>query len=98
MMNAIWSTFARMVYNVEVEVEDQQALEQQGTSNVGSLEYSGGSVEPGYGGGEAGDEAEEASLVGAPVQQRVLDENEQLGRNDPCWCGSGKKFKKCHGA
>lgn len=20
------------------------------------------------------------------------------GRNDPCWCGSGKKFKKCHGA
>jgi preprotein translocase subunit SecA len=21
-----------------------------------------------------------------------------LGRNDPCWCGSGKKFKRCHGA
>ncbi|MDP3277757.1 MAG: SEC-C metal-binding domain-containing protein [Deltaproteobacteria bacterium] len=21
-----------------------------------------------------------------------------LGRNDPCHCGSGKKFKKCHGA
>ena len=20
------------------------------------------------------------------------------GRNDPCWCGSGKKYKKCHGA
>ncbi len=20
-----------------------------------------------------------------------------LGRNDPCWCGSGKKYKKCHG-
>ena len=19
------------------------------------------------------------------------------GRNDPCWCGSGKKYKKCHG-
>ena len=19
-----------------------------------------------------------------------------LGRNDPCWCGSGKKYKKCH--
>ena len=40
----------------------------------------------------------ERAGVGAPVQQRVLDENEQLGRNDPCWCGSGKKFKKCHGA
>ena len=23
--------------------------------------------------------------------------NPKLGRNDPCWCGSGKKFKKCHG-
>ncbi|HWO49514.1 MAG: SEC-C metal-binding domain-containing protein [Solirubrobacterales bacterium] len=21
-----------------------------------------------------------------------------MGRNDPCWCGSGKKYKKCHGA
>ena len=21
----------------------------------------------------------------------------KVGRNDPCWCGSGKKFKKCHG-
>jgi preprotein translocase subunit SecA len=24
--------------------------------------------------------------------------NKNIGRNDPCWCGSGKKFKKCHGA
>lgn len=23
-------------------------------------------------------------------------EGEKIGRNDPCWCGSGKKFKKCH--
>ena len=22
----------------------------------------------------------------------------EINRNDPCWCGSGKKFKKCHGA
>ena len=28
-------------------------------------------------------------------QRRAADEP---GRNDPCWCGSGKKFKKCHGA
>ena len=24
--------------------------------------------------------------------------HEKIGRNDPCWCGSGKKYKKCHGA
>jgi len=23
--------------------------------------------------------------------------HKNIGRNDPCWCGSGKKFKKCHG-
>jgi preprotein translocase subunit SecA len=28
----------------------------------------------------------------------VKDEKEKIGRNDPCWCGSGKKYKKCHGA
>ena len=25
-------------------------------------------------------------------------ETPKLGRNDPCFCGSGKKYKKCHGA
>jgi hypothetical protein len=25
-------------------------------------------------------------------------EEPKLGRNDPCPCGSGRKFKKCHGA
>ncbi len=24
-------------------------------------------------------------------------EYKDIGRNDPCWCGSGKKYKKCHG-
>jgi preprotein translocase subunit SecA len=32
------------------------------------------------------------------TQQRVTSDHEKVGRNDPCWCGSGKKFKKCHGA
>ncbi|MDX6633060.1 MAG: preprotein translocase subunit SecA [Solirubrobacterales bacterium] len=32
------------------------------------------------------------------VETQVNDEHENLGRNDPCWCGSGKKYKKCHGA
>ncbi len=37
--------------------------------------------------------------VAAPViEQRRVDEEHQVGRNDPCWCGSGKKYKKCHGA
>jgi preprotein translocase subunit SecA len=33
----------------------------------------------------------------APVQQPVRRFGEKIGRNDPCPCGSGKKFKVCHG-
>jgi preprotein translocase subunit SecA len=32
------------------------------------------------------------------VEQRHVDPEKNIGRNDPCWCGSGKKFKRCHGA
>jgi preprotein translocase subunit SecA len=36
---------------------------------------------------------------GIPEQETVVkDEKDKIGRNDPCWCGSGKKYKKCHGA
>jgi preprotein translocase subunit SecA len=35
---------------------------------------------------------------GANPETVVKTEQENIGRNDPCWCGSGKKYKKCHGA
>jgi preprotein translocase subunit SecA len=38
------------------------------------------------------------SAAGVVAQTVRASEHEKLGRNDPCWCGSGKKFKKCHGA
>ncbi|MBI4036806.1 SEC-C domain-containing protein [Candidatus Daviesbacteria bacterium] len=38
---------------------------------------------------------------GQVISQQTLGEGGQIkknkiGRNDPCWCGSGKKYKKCH--
>ena len=33
-----------------------------------------------------------------PAQQTLRRTTEKVGRNEPCPCGSGKKFKKCHGA
>jgi preprotein translocase subunit SecA len=46
-------------------------------------------------------ELEQARMAGAgdrqPVQQ-VVRSGAKIGRNDPCPCGSGKKYKKCHGA
>ena len=72
----------------------------------GRVSYSGGGAPQGAmamaaaasGAAEGYAEAEEVLEPPQPVQQRRVDETEQLGRNDPCWCGSGKKFKKCHGA
>jgi preprotein translocase subunit SecA len=71
----------------------------------GRVSYSGGSGAAGAqalaaaaAGAAAGGGLAEADPEAAPVvQQRHTDANEP-GRNDPCWCGSGKKYKKCHGA
>ncbi len=30
-------------------------------------------------------------------QQPIVRVEKKIGRNDPCWCGSGKKYKNCHG-
>ncbi len=38
------------------------------------------------------EEGAEVAVASAPVRN-----DQKLGRNEPCWCGSGKKFKHCHG-
>jgi preprotein translocase subunit SecA len=43
--------------------------------------------------------AEESSANGeAPAPQKPIINKDNIGRNDPCPCGSGKKYKHCHGA
>ncbi|MBV9818094.1 MAG: preprotein translocase subunit SecA [Solirubrobacterales bacterium] len=74
----------------------------------GRVSYSGGTMATGsaaIAAAAAGASADpevlaEAEPFGAlePVEQRRVDAEQQVGRNDPCPCGSGKKFKKCHGA
>ncbi|MEW6444951.1 MAG: preprotein translocase subunit SecA [Pseudomonadota bacterium] len=44
------------------------------------------------------DEVVDASFGEQPEKDApYVREGEKLGRNDPCWCGSGKKYKHCHG-
>ena len=33
-----------------------------------------------------------------PVKTNPIHAGKKMGRNEPCFCGSGKKFKHCHGA
>jgi len=113
LMNNIWEEFARYIFNVEVKVEGQNGGGQQwpvgggqSASSTG-LNYAGGHAEAGSAAiaaaagqaatAVAAEEAEEPVLP-QPVETRRVADEEKIGRNDPCWCGSGKKFKKCHGA
>jgi preprotein translocase subunit SecA len=104
----------RTLFHAEIAVEDvdelQQAQEAQGLDGGGfAYEHeslAGAQAIAAAGGGAgmmpAGDGSSVSTGVGGggsvATQQRVTSEREKLGRNDPCWCGSGKKFKRCHGA
>jgi preprotein translocase subunit SecA len=79
------------------------------STRAGRVSYSGGSSAMGAGAlaaaaaaagpnGAAYDGEGEPAEALPVVEQRVTDSEHELGRNDPCWCGSGKKFKRCHGA
>ena len=46
----------------------------------------------GFGGGSSNASERDPSVATAPI---VADQ--VIGRNEPCPCGSGKKFKQCHG-
>lgn len=47
-----------------------------------------------HGGYVPAPQEQETSPVGKPQPVKI---GERIGRNDPCWCGSGKKYKQCHG-
>jgi preprotein translocase subunit SecA len=98
------------LFHLQVEPADAAALEQpsDGRTN-GNLSYehqsmAGADAIAAAGGGAVPAVATAAvgggGSVSTPVAPRpvVKSEHESLGRNDPCWCGSGKKFKRCHGA
>jgi preprotein translocase subunit SecA len=71
----------------------QAAVATAAAPQVAASQAVGGQAEP-QGDGSGGDGAR----TGQPAGTVVKGEREKIGRNDPCWCGSGKKYKKCHGA
>ncbi len=102
-MSLIKQDFVRTMFQVQVQAPPPP-MEAPDTEN---LDYSfqdepiqsvaaaaAEAAEEGFIPGDDGEMEEPAPVV----QQRTVAEHERIGRNDPCWCGSGKKFKKCHGA
>ena len=90
------------LFHVSVQVE-QPALEPV-QARESSLHYehetSAGAEVIAAAGGAATALAEPPATSGSGsfAQPQAVNEHKDIGRNDPCWCGSGKKYKRCHGA
>ena len=87
LMDNIRATIVRTIFKVNVVVSPVAE-----TSKQNNLNYSGGGEVEQFGAAkkEEGGKTEEKKL--APIVNK-----DRIGRNDPCPCGSGKKYKKCCG-
>jgi preprotein translocase subunit SecA len=90
MLDSIKNEVTRVLMTVRIQTRDQldeaaQAIEERG-EQISNVTYS------------APDETGQAQVTTAELQAFV-DANAvpRVGRNDPCPCGSGKKYKQCHG-
>jgi preprotein translocase subunit SecA len=106
---AIRDEAVNLLYHAEVTAQDESQLQQgqQGNGSANGLSYehqslAGADAILAAGGGTstaAAGFAASGGVATAPVPQpKVNSEFENVGRNDLCPCGSGKKYKKCHGA
>jgi preprotein translocase subunit SecA len=83
LMNQYESNLSKKLFRIQVENTSQQTAPQNATEIRGEVQ-------------------DPASVVTNTVDQikdkpkQVISGQKTQGRNDPCWCGSGKKWKKCH--
>jgi preprotein translocase subunit SecA len=107
MLDAVKLDVTRVVMNVKVESSEQleqvaEDLEEQGTSQLEHVEFR--HAEFAESAAPVAAEAATAAMIGdamshgshAPAEM-LGDSVPKVGRNDPCPCGSGKKYKQCHG-
>jgi preprotein translocase subunit SecA len=86
MLSEIDNDFVRFITHVEatappVESENDEGLEHAVTNATAVAP--GGAVLPVHG--------------SSTPTKAAPKEGDKIGRNEPCWCGSGRKFKQCHG-
>jgi len=90
------------MFHVEIQVDEaEQQLQPAQAPQQLAYEHEsaqGAEVIAAAGGGAATALAAppETTAMGSP--KPAVNEHRDIGRNDPCWCGSGKKYKRCHGA
>lgn len=91
--NEAYLLFERLVKNIDAEVQDKVLRVQvKMTEQEGSTRLQEAAAQASY--QAAGAAAQLNRKVAKPAA--VPSGQPKLGRNDLCWCGSGKKFKRCH--
>ncbi|HMG74953.1 MAG TPA: preprotein translocase subunit SecA [Pyrinomonadaceae bacterium] len=86
MLDRIDTTTIRSLFNLQVVAEQApDELQRRRAARRASMNFTG----PNQGAAPAGEEAGKVKTV--------VRSEPKVGRNDPCPCGSGKKYKKCHG-
>ncbi|WP_406867567.1 preprotein translocase subunit SecA [Paraburkholderia fungorum] len=110
MLDAVKLEVTRVVMNVQIQSPEQleQAAEQyeeQG-SHLENVEFRHAEFAEAAAAEPAAAEAATAAMIGdamshgsshAAAPDLSADNVPKVGRNDPCPCGSGKKYKQCHG-
>ena len=87
MLDRIDTTTIRSLFNLQVVSEQApDELQRRRATRASSMNFTG----PNQGAAAAGEEDGKVKTV--------VRNQPKVGRNDPCPCGSGKKYKKCHGA
>jgi preprotein translocase subunit SecA len=87
MLDRIDTSTIRSLFNLQVVAEQPpEAIRQRRPARSTSMTFTG----PNQGAAAAGEEAGKVKTV--------VRDQPKVGRNEPCPCGSGKKYKKCHGA
>src|SRR4029079_1260622 len=96
MMGSIGRNVCEKLFHMQVQRDEgsaQQAQQQSAPRKAPRRTIeSGGGAEPRAAAGGGG------SQEGQEEAKTVRRDQPKVGRNDPCPCGSGKKYKKCHGA
>jgi preprotein translocase subunit SecA len=108
MMKQITSDVIRKLYAVQLSAAEEPSLTEIPRPRPRNMQYnmaSDGSLLPGSSPLAGTPEAPAGSAISRAPQQAAqplfqpMQSNEpRVGRNDPCPCGSGKKYKKCHGS
>ncbi len=98
MMDGIKEESVGFLFNVEVSVDE--AIDTDGDGQIDEVEVFAKGLEAQrqnqlqY---SAPSETGEVQATAAAIRSRSSQGYDGVGRNDPCPCGSGKKFKQCHG-